>query len=104
MNKFLPLAGAAILATALSFSAIAPAQAHFYPGYAIGAGVLGFMAGAAIANSNRGYYDDGGYYNGGYYGGGWRAHVDACLNAYRSYDPRSDTYLGYDNYRHRCEL
>ena len=29
-------------------------------------------------------------------------HVDWCLDHYRSYDPRSDTYLGYDGYRHRC--
>lgn len=37
---------------------------------------------------------------GGYGGGG--GHVDYCLSRYRSYDPRSDTYLGYDGYRHRC--
>jgi hypothetical protein len=111
MNKVLPLVGAAALAAALSFTAIAPAQAHFYPGYAVGAGVLGFMAGAAIASSNRGYYDDG-YYNDGYYaGGGWRAHVAACEDAYRSYvapgeGPRSivDTYVGYDGNRHQCML
>lgn len=35
-------------------------------------------------------------------GGGWSAHVDWCLNRYRSYDPASDTFLGYDGYRHRC--
>jgi hypothetical protein len=33
------------------------------------------------------------------YGGG---HVEWCLNRYRSYDPGSDTYMGYDGYRHRC--
>jgi len=104
MNKFLPLAGAAALAAALSFTAVAPAQAHFYPGYAVGAGVLGFVAGAAIASSARGGYYDDGYYDDRGYGGGWRAHVDACLDTYKSYDPRSDSYLGYDNYRHRCEL
>lgn len=35
-------------------------------------------------------------------GGGGSAHVDWCLNRYRSYDPASDTFLGYDGYRHRC--
>ena len=42
-------------------------------------------------------YDDYGYDN---YGGG--GHVRWCLNRYRSYDPRSDTYLGYDGHRHFC--
>lgn len=35
-------------------------------------------------------------------GGGGSAHVEWCLNRYRSYDPSSDTFLGYDGYRHRC--
>ena len=34
--------------------------------------------------------------------GGGSAHVEWCLNRFRSYDPASDTYLGYDGYRHRC--
>jgi hypothetical protein len=43
----------------------------------------------------------GGYYGGGY-GYGGDGHVQWCLNRYRSYDPRSDTFMGYDGYRHRC--
>jgi len=35
------------------------------------------------------------------YGGGY-SHVTACEARYRSYDPRSDTFLGYDGYRHYC--
>jgi hypothetical protein len=35
-------------------------------------------------------------------GGAHSAHVHWCLNRYRSYDPASDTFLGYDGYRHRC--
>jgi Ni/Co efflux regulator RcnB len=35
-------------------------------------------------------------------GGGSSSHVDWCLNRYRSYDPSTDTFLGYDGYRHRC--
>lgn len=37
-------------------------------------------------------YDDG-------YGDG---HVQYCFNRYRSYDPRTNTFLGYDGYRHEC--
>ena len=33
------------------------------------------------------------------YGNG---HVQYCLDRYRSYDPRSNTFLGYDGYRHEC--
>ena len=45
-------------------------------------------------------YDGGAYYGGGEYGGD--GHMEWCLNRYRSYNPRTDTYLGYDGYRHRC--
>jgi len=31
-------------------------------------------------------------------------HVEACFARYRSYDPRTDTFVGYDGYRHRCDL
>lgn len=48
----------------------------------------------------------GGYYNNRYYGdryyGGGGGHVEWCLNRYRSYNPRTDTFMGYDGYRHRC--
>jgi hypothetical protein len=37
----------------------------------------------------------GGYSNGS-------AHVQYCLDKYRSYDPRTNTYLGYDGERHPC--
>lgn len=38
-----------------------------------------------------------------YYGAA-NSHVAACSARYRSYDPRSDTFLGYDGYRHACTL
>jgi hypothetical protein len=59
-----------------------------WPYYGLG---LGFGLGYG------GGYD---YYDDGYYGGG--SHVQWCLNRYRSYDPRTNTYMGYDGYRHRC--
>ncbi|MHB0952546.1 MAG: BA14K family protein [Allorhizobium sp.] len=30
------------------------------------------------------------------------AHVRWCMNRYRSYNPRTDTYFGYDGRFHRC--
>lgn len=55
------------------------------------------------------------YYNGFWYtvpfwlGTGYYAdqhyddtHVRWCLRRYRSYNPRTDTYRGYDGYNHRC--
>lgn len=38
-----------------------------------------------------------------YYASRGNAHVRWCLNRYRSYDPRSNTFLGYDGDRHRCK-
>jgi hypothetical protein len=58
--------------------------------YGSGAAVLGGLAagaviGGAIANSQA------------------RANADAyCSQRYRSYDPASGTYLGYDGMRHPC--
>lgn len=33
---------------------------------------------------------------------GYSAHVAWCMERYRSYDPASDSFLGYDGLRHRC--
>jgi hypothetical protein len=106
MNKIITLGTAAVVAAGLTLGVAAPASAappwwyhrhhHAYgwaPGPAIGAGILGFAAGAALANSARA--------NSYAIGDG---HVAACEDAYRSYDPRTDTYLGYDGMRHYCEL
>ena len=39
-----------------------------------------------------------------YYGGGYNRsyHVDWCLDNYRSYRVRTNTYRGYDGYDHEC--
>jgi BA14K-like protein len=34
--------------------------------------------------------------------GSYSDHVQWCLNRYRSYNPQTDTYTGYDGYQHRC--
>jgi BA14K-like protein len=41
-----------------------------------------------------------GYYDYGYYNT-W-PNVAWCERHYRSYDPASGTYLGYDGFRHAC--
>ena len=91
--------------------------AHGYgPGYGIGAGAAalatGALIGGAIASQDQGYYpvqtypaySDQGYvysdaaptvYNNG-------GSVAYCEQTYRSYDPASGSYLGYDGYRHAC--
>ena len=91
--------------------------AHSYgPGYGIGAGAAALATGAlidgAIATQDQGYYpvqtypaySDPGYvysdaaptvYNNG-------GSVAYCEQTYRSYDPPSGSYLGYDGFRHPC--
>jgi hypothetical protein len=62
------------------------------------AGVGGFVLGLGIANANRGpdYY--------GYHRSSWERHVGRCYARYQTYDHRSDTYIGFDGYPHRCRL
>jgi hypothetical protein len=101
---------AAVVGTALTLAA-APAEArwrghHHHHGWGWGAGA-GFAAGALIASAltARPYYYYGGptyYYDEPAYA---YAPDDAeayCEQRFRSYDPRSGTYLGYDGRRHPC--
>jgi hypothetical protein len=79
--------------------------------------VAGAVIGGALASQSYGYYDSPGYYAPGYYDdqyydGGFVAVAPApvgggdavayCMQTYRSYDPASGTYLGYDGLRHPC--
>jgi hypothetical protein len=65
-----------------------------------GAFLGGVLLGSALDNA----YDDDDYY----YAPRRRYrvadddHASYCLDRYRSYDVRSDTFMGYDGYRHRC--
>ena len=61
---------------------------------AVGA-ILGFALGAAIAGSQQ----DRDYYNSHNSDRGW---VGRCRSAYRSFDPRTGTYMANDGYRHYC--
>ena len=60
---------------------------------------FGAIIGGAIANGNNGGDRVIGRVN-----NGGNAHVAACIARYRSYDIGSDTYMGYDGYRHQCNL
>jgi hypothetical protein len=88
-------------------------------GWGLGAAVLGgAIIGGALASPYYGY-GPGPYYGGPgpyYYGPGPYAPaygpgpygpppgdaVAYCMERFKSYDPRSGTYLGYDGYRHAC--
>ncbi|MDX3972042.1 MAG: BA14K family protein [Bradyrhizobium sp.] len=79
----------------------------FWPGFATGVAVGG-LGSYAYYGSGYGYYDDP-YYYGSYYdepsvavvqdGGDSAAY---CAQRFKSYDPASGTYLGYDGRRHPC--
>jgi hypothetical protein len=61
---------------------------------AVGA-ILGFALGAAIAGSQQ----DRDYYSSHSNDRDW---LGRCRSAYRSFDPRTGTYLGDDGYRRYC--
>lgn len=95
---------------------------HGGGGYRRGGGfipgaVAGAVIGGALASGSYAYYGGPGYYAPGYsddqyyddsgvvavapapVGGD---DVGYCMQTYRSYDPSSGTYLGYDGLRHPC--
>jgi hypothetical protein len=79
---------------------------------------FGFAAGSALGYGYGGYYGDpyyGDYAYNDYYDDGYPGYVGDpgyvvsggvdpayCAQRYRSYDPASGTYLGYDGLRHPC--
>jgi hypothetical protein len=78
----------------------------------------GLAAGSALGYGYGGYYGDpyyGDYADNDYYDDGYQGYVGGpgyvvsggadpsyCAQRYRSYDPASGTYLGYDGLRHPC--
>jgi BA14K-like protein len=97
-EAILAVAAAATIAVG-TMSAPSTADARCY-GCAVGAGIVaGAIIGGAIVNSRPRYY----------YPPPARAYypppddaIAYCLERFKSYDPRSGTYLGYDGYRHPC--
>ena len=64
------------------------------------AGAGGFVLGAIIGSQHR----HGRHYGRVIYVNSWEAHVARCFNRYQTYDPHTDTFIGYDGYEHRCRL
>lgn len=66
---------------------------------------FGAILGGALANGNSNSNNVAGDRVVGRVGGGnYSSHVDACYARYRSYDERTDTFMGYDGIRYRCNL
>lgn len=79
---------------------VQPSAAHSHHhnreiGIGIAAGVGGFVLGSLLAQPRPVYVEDD-------YDGSW--HVRRCMARYASYDPGSNTYIGYDGYPHYCRL
>jgi len=75
-------------------------------GWGLGAGLLGgAIVGGALAAPYYGqpyYYPPAAYGPGYYPAPGIEGDASYCAGRYRSYDPATGTYLGYDGVRHPC--
>ncbi len=70
---------------------------HRHSGWGLGFGLpLAFGLGAPLYADR--YYGYGGH---GYRDSG-SGHVEYCFDRYRSYDLRTNTFMGYDGLRHEC--
>jgi len=63
---------------------------HHHHGSNVGAGIAGFALGAIVGSALT---------QPSYRGSNWHAY---CASKYRSYNPRTGTYTGYDGLQHRC--
>lgn len=71
---------------------------YYGPGWGVGAGLLGGAIIGGLLAAPRYYGPPPGYY----YGPPPGDAVSYCMQRFKSYDPGSGTYLGYDGYRHPC--
>jgi hypothetical protein len=101
INVKASIAALAIAATALVAATPASAQwhgrYHHHRHYGGGAALGGFAAGAILGGvlaAQQPYYGPAPIYGGDATG--------YCLSRFKSYDPASGTYLGYDGFRHPC--
>ncbi|HZS65200.1 MAG TPA: BA14K family protein [Xanthobacteraceae bacterium] len=110
---------AAATVSALATTPISPASAAHGRNTAAAVGAVGgFLLGSAIFGHQyygypRYYYGYPQYYYapgpayyypppGYYYGRPYDPAIAYCMRRFRSYDPYSMTYLGFDGRRHRC--
>ena len=103
-----PVASSLMLRSAAVPSVETVRYRHGYGGAAVGLGIAGALIGGAILGATQpyGYYG----YPPGYYGPAYVVPppyvgddaVGYCAQRFRSYDPYSGTYLGYDGLRHSC--
>lgn len=100
------LAGAAALAIAASSIAVTPAQARWHHHHGWGAPLAGFAAGAiiggALASQGPYYYGPGPYYGPPAYAYAPGRSVAYCESRFKSYNPATGMYLGYDGQYHPC--
>jgi hypothetical protein len=110
LTKLIALTAAGVMAVSLLANPT-PAQAGNNTGAIIGGIAAGAIIGGVIANSNRGYYAPGpgyapapGYYAPApVYGGPPRGDaVGYCMQRFRSYNPNTGTYVGYDGMERPC--
>jgi MFS family permease len=73
-------------------------RGYYGGGFAAGAILGGLLAAPYYYYPGPYYYSDPGYY----YGPPPGDAVGYCMQRFKSYDPGSGTYLGYDGYRHPC--
>lgn len=110
----------AALVGAFAITSVSPASAAHGRNTAAALGAVGgFLLGSAIFGYPRyygyprNYYGYPRYYYApgpayyyppprAYYGRPYDPAIAYCMRRFRSYDPYSMTYLGYDGYRHPC--
>lgn len=97
-----PVAGGAELA--LHLNATSPVMKVRNRGAGIAAGIIGGMIiGGIIASQYpRDYYEPYPPYPLYRSYPAWDGAIAYCMRRFKSYDPYSMTYLGYDGFRHRC--
>jgi hypothetical protein len=103
-----PITSPLMLRSAVGPSVEAIRYRHGHGGAALGLGIAGALIGGAIIGATQpyGYYG----YPPGYYGPAYvgpapyvgDGAVAYCMRRFRSYDPYSGTYVGYDGLRHPC--
>ena len=98
-----PVAGGSELAAQLDRAA--PTIQVRHRGGGIAAGIIGGMILGGIIASQRPYYyydDPPPYYVHRRAPYGYDPDIAYCMRRFKSYDPYSMTYLGYDGFRHPC--